>query len=304
MPAGMPQPPSDAPSAEPFPIVADRPPAREYSPPVIETTIAAAGTWLTWLQTAGSCTLSVALHVMVLVTLASWTLFFPPEEKIVPTLAAMADDEDVELTDLEDIQMEDAVEVDIQDMTDVPQAVIDKIVEKPDEAMTGDVADNIGLESMLGNLDGLYGQVGGGLAGNGNGGGMMREFKRRLKREGAMSGDVQISLIWEGYNDLDLHVLTPKGVEISWQNRTDRVGKLDVDMNAEKSSKEPVENVFWPEGKAPRGKYLVGVHHFATRGGPSSVPFQVAIKSDGKVETIKGVAVFGQPMQVVFTLTR
>ena len=211
------------------------------------------------------------------------------------------------MTELEDIEIE-AVEFDVQEMADVPRAEFDKIVEKPDDASMGEITDDIGFDGMignLGNLDGLFGEIGGGLAGNGNGGGM-REFSKRLKREGAMTGDVQISLIWEGHNDLDLHVLTPRGVAISWQNRTDKIGKLDVDMNAaaDRMSREPVENIFWPTGRAPRGTYKVGVHHFASRGGAVSVPFQVAIKMDGKVETIKGVAVYGQPMQVVHTVTR
>ena len=37
----------------------------------------------------------------------------------------------------------------------------------------------------------------------------MSELRARLEREGAQSSDVQISLMWNNYNDLDLHVVCP-----------------------------------------------------------------------------------------------
>ena len=39
----------------------------------------------------------------------------------------------------------------------------------------------------------------------------MSELRARLEREGAQSSDVQISLMWNNYNDLDLHVVCPSG---------------------------------------------------------------------------------------------
>ena len=78
-----------------LPVDPDHPPVTDDQLPSIQTTsAAAAGGWilLTWLQTAGSCTLSVALHAMTLVTLASWTIFFPPEVEIIPTLASLGEE--------------------------------------------------------------------------------------------------------------------------------------------------------------------------------------------------------------------
>ena len=37
----------------------------------------------------------------------------------------------------------------------------------------------------------------------------------RLEREGGASGEVQISLVWDDYNDLDLHLFSPSGERIT-----------------------------------------------------------------------------------------
>ena len=54
----------------------------------------------------------------------------------------------------------------------------------------------------------------------------------RLEREGARVGDVTVSLAWDDFNDLDLHVICPDGSEVSYQNSSTGGGTLDVDMNA------------------------------------------------------------------------
>ncbi len=44
------------------------------------------------------------------------------------------------------------------------------------------------------------------------------ELRARLEREGARSSDVQVSLMWNNYNDLDLHVVCPSGERIHGGN--------------------------------------------------------------------------------------
>ena len=46
-----------------------------------------------------------------------------------------------------------------------------------------------------------------------------RELMERLAREGGKSGVVQISLAWDDYNDLDMHVFCPSGERIYFNNR-------------------------------------------------------------------------------------
>ena len=85
----------------------------------------------------------------------------------------------------------------------------------------------------------------------------------RLAREGAQSGDMTASLIWNNASDLDLHVICPEG-HISYQKKRVGRGHLDVDMNAgAQHSTSPVENVFFV--RPTSGRYQVFVHNYHKR---------------------------------------
>ena len=112
----------------------------------------------------------------------------------------------------------------------------------------------------------------------------------RLEKAGARTGDVQISLAWNNGNDLDLHVETP-GSETIWYNHRNSTcgGELDVDMNAGgPASQRPVENVYWPAGGSPSGKFRVLVHYYANHGGRDPTRFQVTIKVKDQTENFSG----------------
>ena len=129
--------------------------------------------------------------------------------------------------------------------------------------------------------------------GRGNSLGVMQ---KRLEREGAKSGAIQISLMWHNGNDLDLHVRCPSGEIISYRNKDSQCrGELDVDMNASgKVSLEPVENIYWPLNVAPDGQFQVFVHHYRNRGFRDPTLFQVAVNVSGTVRVLRGVARQGQ----------
>jgi hypothetical protein len=105
-----------------------------------------------------------------------------------------------------------------------------------------------------------------------------------LQAEPALgTGDVQVTLRWDGPADLDLHVVDPFGEEIWYSHATSLSGgELDVDAHVACVPNAPVENVYWPTGGAPSGSYQVYVQNFAgCSGGASS--YTVTIRVDGVV---------------------
>lgn len=78
------------------------------------------------------------------------------------------------------------------------------------------------------------------------------------------TGDLQILLSWDNYNDLDLFCTDPHGETIWYKNkRSASGGKLEIDMNVEyPDSKTPLENIYWERGNAPSGKYHIALLYY------------------------------------------
>ena len=78
------------------------------------------------------------------------------------------------------------------------------------------------------------------------------------------SGDIELTLRWNNYNDIDLACIEPNGTKINYQNRTSYTGgMLEVDMNVEgRMSITPLEHIYWPDNSAEHGKYKVTVHYY------------------------------------------
>lgn len=129
------------------------------------------------------------------------------------------------------------------------------------------------------------------------------------------TGDVSFRLRWTGEADLDLHVVDPNdrhtGVplglndpspgaliraaeEMAARDREDPdapKGILDVDCNASPDAMcpRPIENVFWPVGTAPEGRYEVWIHLFQKLGDDTEVPFTLEVRRGERVvETFSG----------------
>ena len=135
----------------------------------------------------------------------------------------------------------------------------------------------------------------------------MSELQERLDREGARSGDVQISLMWNNYNDLDLHVVCPSGERIHGGNKMSACGgELDVDANVRPETKKPVENVVWDDDTAQPGEYQVYVHHYkkhSKRRTKDPTKFQVIINNIGELMEFNGDLSHGDPIKLVAQFT-
>lgn len=83
-----------------------------------------------------------------------------------------------------------------------------------------------------------------------------------LPARGLEGGDVQVTLTWESPADLDLHINDPWGEDIYFNNQiAESGGELDYDANAACSEAQarPTENIHWPYGEAPDGRYDLSV---------------------------------------------
>ncbi|MGL4420440.1 MAG: hypothetical protein ACRCZF_07240 [Gemmataceae bacterium] len=131
------------------------------------------------------------------------------------------------------------------------------------------------------------------------------EIETLLKTSGAKTGAVQVSLYWENKNDLDLQVTDPNGETINYDKKTSKSGGvLDVDMNAtdSRSTKAAVENIFWAEGKAPKGRYKIVVNHFKNHDIPDPTPFSVRLVVAGKTQLFEGEVVFADSKRKTVTV--
>ncbi len=122
------------------------------------------------------------------------------------------------------------------------------------------------------------------------------EIKQRLDLAGGEYRDcyIRATLIWNDFNDLDLHVRTPNGEHIFYgDSKSGCGGFLDVDRNARgRETRKPVENIRWKVGdsKPQPGKYEFWVNNYAyhedTRG---EIPFKVELEVQGRTQTFEGV---------------
>ncbi len=116
------------------------------------------------------------------------------------------------------------------------------------------------------------------------------------------TGDVQVTLRWRTKDDLDLAVKDPSGQTVFFrQPKSPSGGELDVDSNADcvNTNTSPVENVFWPTGGAPTGRYQVQVVLYRACEQPSNrsrtVPFTVTVLNKGQTTTLNGTVSLAKP---------
>jgi hypothetical protein len=102
-------------------------------------------------------------------------------------------------------------------------------------------------------------------------------------------GELQVTLLWVGQDDLDLEIVCPSTQLIAFppEKRSGCGGVLDIDANANPGSMRdpPVENITFETGPGEPGQYRVLVHHFKSRTHSYPVPFRVRVR-DGRGERI------------------
>ena len=126
-------------------------------------------------------------------------------------------------------------------------------------------------------------------------------FMSRLSRAGAKSGFITVSLMWDNYNDLDLHCTGPNREEIFYNNRKGKIGELDVDMNAaNQRSREPVENLYFPQRVS--GRYKVHVNHYSNKGDRDPTRFVVLVRVEEETHEIQWPDKHGQPKQEIYAV--
>lgn len=121
------------------------------------------------------------------------------------------------------------------------------------------------------------------------------------------TGDVQITLRWYNTADLDLIVVDPDGEEVSIDYPVSSSGgQLDVDANwfCETITSTPVENIFWPTGKAPLGEYTIYVRYWLECAGEGPTDFEIRVLVDGEEAFASGTIAPEDEIIEVGTFTR
>jgi len=103
------------------------------------------------------------------------------------------------------------------------------------------------------------------------------------------TGDVQVTLSWDGDSDVDLHVIDPAGEEVFYAHpQSASGGVLDLDSNAGcVLDHKRNENITWPVGRAPRGRYTVRVDYWDACG-VGQTTYTVRINNGGSGQIFTG----------------
>ena len=105
------------------------------------------------------------------------------------------------------------------------------------------------------------------------------------------TGDVQVLLSWNDYNDLDVACMDPYENVVWFKNkRVPSGGLLEIDMNVYPGdSKTPIENIYWPVGGAPQGTYhVLGWMYKQHEANKTSSPYKLKVVYGDKTEEYEG----------------
>ncbi|WP_026606810.1 hypothetical protein [Methylocapsa acidiphila] len=130
------------------------------------------------------------------------------------------------------------------------------------------------------------------------------ETRRRAEDARLRQGKFEVTLAWEGRQDLDLYIYCPGG-KLYHGATAACGGALDHDANRTPDAAEdhPLEHAIW-EQDPPTGVYRIAVNYYDHGQPVRPVAFTVVVKSSAEEKTYNGVArAYGQEVEVV-QLTR
>ena len=113
------------------------------------------------------------------------------------------------------------------------------------------------------------------------------------------TGDVQVTLTWEGTADLDLHIVDPAGKDICWWNSSlASGGEQDWDDWCDPISHGGPENIYWPYKEAPSGEFVVFIDYYESCRAEGETAWAVRTIVDGEVRTFTGTISPGDEIEV------
>jgi uncharacterized protein YfaP (DUF2135 family) len=111
-------------------------------------------------------------------------------------------------------------------------------------------------------------------------------MNERLSNANAGVGDITVSLAWDSWDDVDLHMNTPAGGHIYYRNKNADGGTLDVDRNAgSERVLDPVENIYFAVPQ--NGHYKVWLNEFSDRT-DGTTHYIVRVKIGDQTQTFEG----------------
>ena len=118
----------------------------------------------------------------------------------------------------------------------------------------------------------------------------LREIEERKEETNAAHGRLEVTLAWDGREDLDLHVYCPGG-HLFYGQKDACGGTLDIDRNSSAAAavEHPIEHASWPQ-EPLAGLYRVAVTLYSTNGlAPRPVPFRLVVRDGDKERSFDGV---------------
>ena len=127
-----------------------------------------------------------------------------------------------------------------------------------------------------------------------------KDVDDRLKSENATIGDLNFTLLWNNLADLDLYVTCPDGVSVSFGNRSNSCGTLDVDANVGANKKRnPIEHILIDDPVL--GPYNLHVRLYNRNGViADTTRFQLEIHSKNFNKSLEGAVKLNSPWSYTF----